>query len=122
MSDAGHVGRRNVTRGEMWQEECGVSVGQLVLSEGPCECRAGQDKCFLQRLGRIDMGKYSCSERWMEFMLYLVELGITKCHHLADLAPQGSPKLPSHYQIPAEFAMNQSKEFFSGMFAWRIRI
>lgn len=58
----------------------------------------------------------------MEFMLHLVELGITKCHQFAALAPQGSPKLPFHHQIPAEFAMNQNKEFVSGMFAWRIRI
>lgn len=68
------------------------------------------------------MLRQSCSGRWMAFMLHLVELGITKGHHFAALAPQGSPKLPSHRQIAAEFAMNQNKEFFSGIFARRIRI
>jgi hypothetical protein len=58
----------------------------------------------------------------MEFVRHLVELGITKCHHFAALAPQGRPELPFHHQIPAELAMNQNKEFFSGMLAWRIRI
>lgn len=73
------------------------------------------------------MGRQTLPEWWVEFiwqkiMLYPAEPGISKCHHFAALAPQGSPKTSSLCQIPAGFAMNQNKEPFSGMFAWRIRI